>query len=126
MKNATKKPAAKRSRTAPPPVADTAPKATAGTTGASTKKNAAKALQGAKKTSKPAKPATEARADSKKAIILALLQRPKGATLGEIMAVTDWQAHSVRGFISGTLGKKMGLTVESTKNAAGGRTYQIA
>jgi hypothetical protein len=41
------------------------------------------------------------------------------------MAATDWQAHSVRGFISGTLGKKMGLTVLSTKADNGERTYSI-
>jgi hypothetical protein len=41
------------------------------------------------------------------------------------IAATDWQAHSVRGFISGTLGKKMGLTVLSTKAENGERTYSI-
>lgn len=63
---------------------------------------------------------------SKKSIVLDLPRRPKGATLAEIMKATDWQAHSVRGFISGNLTKKMGLTVESTKNDAGERTYKIA
>ena len=41
------------------------------------------------------------------------------------MEATSWQAHSVRGFISGTLGKKMGLTVVSTKGENGQRTYSI-
>jgi len=41
------------------------------------------------------------------------------------MKATDWQAHSVRGFLSGTLGKKMGLTVASVKESDGGRTYSI-
>ena len=45
---------------------------------------------------------------------------------GEIAKATDWQNHSIRGFISGTLGKKMGLTVESSKNDAGERTYKLA
>jgi len=45
--------------------------------------------------------------------------------LAEIMKATDWQAHSVRGFISGTLGKKMGLTVVSTKEENGERSYLI-
>ncbi len=54
-----------------------------------------------------------------------MLKRPKGATLQEIMKATDWQAHSVRGFISGTLGKKMGLTVVSTKAEDGERTYSL-
>jgi hypothetical protein len=42
------------------------------------------------------------------------------------MKATDWQAHSVRGFISGTLGKKMGLKVESTKREDGERVYSLA
>ena len=41
------------------------------------------------------------------------------------MKATDWQAHSVRGFLS-TAGKKHGLKIESTKNEAGERTYKIA
>ena len=47
------------------------------------------------------------------------------ATLAEIMKTTGWQAHSVRGFISGTLGKKMDLPVAPVKNEAGERTYRI-
>ena len=66
-----------------------------------------------------------AREGSKTAQILGLLKRPGGATLQEIMKVSEWQPHSVRGFISGTLGKKMGLTVESTKDPKGERTYSI-
>jgi len=38
---------------------------------------------------------------------------------------TDWQNHSIRGFISGTVSKKMGLAIESSKNDAGQRTYRI-
>jgi hypothetical protein len=98
-------------------------------------KDAPKANIGAKKAApkkaatpdskKPAPPATEAREGSKKATILELLRRPKGATLTEIAKVTHWQNHSIRGFLSGTLRKKMGLTVESTKNQAGDRTYRL-
>src|SRR5262249_51179092 len=67
-----------------------------------------------------------AREGSKKAEVLALLRRKGGATLQQIMEATGWQAHSVRGFISGTLGKKMGLTVESAKRDDGERVYSIA
>ena len=81
-----------------------------------------KAPKGGKKASvkKPA-----AREGSKTAKVLDLLKRPKGATLNEVMKATGWQPHSVRGFISGTLGKKMGLTVISTKAEDGERTYSL-
>jgi hypothetical protein len=42
------------------------------------------------------------------------------------MSQTGWQAHSVRGFLSGTIAKKMGLSVESTKNEQGERHYRVA
>ena len=66
-----------------------------------------------------------AREGSKKAIVLELLRRPEGASLKEIADATQWQAHSIRGFISGALGKKMGLTVESLKTESGDRVYRI-
>jgi hypothetical protein len=47
-----------------------------------------------------------------------------GATLKELMKATDWQAHSVRGFLSGTVGKKMGTAVESSPRADGERVYR--
>ena len=47
------------------------------------------------------------------------------AGLAEIAKATDWQRHSIRGFISGTITKKMGLTVESTKNEQGERHYRV-
>ncbi len=80
----------------------------------------------ATKEAKAADGARPPREFSKKAIVLDLLKRAEGATLKEIMAATDWQAHSVRGFISGSLGKKMGLTVESTKREDGERCYHVA
>lgn len=66
------------------------------------------------------------RPGTKQAAILALLQRPEGATGAQIGAATNWQAHSIRGFISGTVGKKLGLNVVSEKNGAGERAYRIA
>ena len=56
--------------------------------------------------------------------MIALMKRAKGATLAEIMASTEWQAHTVRGFVS-ILGSKGGEKIESSKNAAGERTYKI-
>ena len=60
---------------------------------------------------------------SKSAHVIALLEKSKGATLAELMKATGWQAHSVRGFISGVLGKKMGMKVASTKIEDGERRY---
>ena len=53
-----------------------------------------------------------------------MIARAKGAKLAEIMKATDWQAHSVRGFLS-TAAKKHNLKIESAKNAAGERVYSI-
>jgi hypothetical protein len=102
-----------------------APQANLGAKKAAPKKRPA-TKKGAKRTSqKASQPATEAREGSKKATILELLRRPKGATLAEIAKATHWQNHSIRGFLSGTLNKKMGLTIESSKNEAGVRTHRI-
>ena len=73
----------------------------------------------------PAKKTSTPRAESKGAKILELIGRPKGATLAEIQKATDWQAHSVRGFLS-TAAKKHKLNIESAKNEAGERLYKIA
>jgi hypothetical protein len=70
--------------------------------------------------------ATGVREGSKTATVVGLLERTGGATLAEIMTSTGWQAHSVRGFISGTMGKKMGRKVDSTKREDGERVYTIA
>jgi hypothetical protein len=110
--------------------ATTAPK------GANKRKVAAKQPKKAKSTVKAkaakgkrakggGKPAV-ARDGSKKAEVLGLLQRKGGATLTQIMKATGWQAHSVRGFISGAFGKKMGLTVDSVRRDDGERVYSIA
>jgi uncharacterized protein DUF3489 len=79
----------------------------------------------AKKAPKGGKKAGGARAWSKVEKILDLLKRPEGATLKGLMKATDWQAHSVRGFLSGTIRKKLGLNVVSTKSEDGERTYSI-
>ena len=66
-----------------------------------------------------------ARDGSKAATILELLKRPGGATSKDLMKATGWQPHSVRGFLSGTIRKKMGLEVISAKSEEGGRSYSI-
>jgi hypothetical protein len=75
--------------------------------------------------SKRAPKSKNTRQGSKTEKIIDLLKRPGGASLKEIMKATDWQAHSVRGFISGTLGKKMSLRVVSTKTEDGERNYSL-
>ena len=69
-----------------------------------------------------AKPAAER--TNKKAEVIALMKRAKGATLAEIMAATKWQAHTIRGFVS-ILGSKGGEKIESSKSDAGERMYKI-
>jgi hypothetical protein len=83
-----------------------------------------KEAKAVKKGARPVKDANAPRAERKGAKILELISRPKGVTLAEIMKATDWQAHSVRGFLS-TAGKKRGINIESVKNDAGDRVYQI-
>jgi hypothetical protein len=84
------------------------------------KRAPAKKAKPAKKASRAKKPAGKPKADraNKKAEVIALMKRAKGATLAEIMAATKWQAHTVRGFVS-ILGSKGGEKIESSKNAAG-------
>ncbi len=73
-------------------------------------------------TTAPEKPRV-ARDGSKTAQILDMLKRPGGAILNEIMAATNWLKHPVRGFIAGTVGKKMGMAVTSAKRDDGDRVY---
>ena len=89
------------------------------------KGKAAKKASPAKKAPKGHKKAGAARDGSKTAKVLDLLKRPDGATLKELMKATGWQPHSVRGFLSGTVGKKMGLAVTSTKAEDGERRYSV-
>ena len=71
------------------------------------------------------KPKTHTARNSKKSSVIRLLERAKGATLAEIMSETGWQAHSVRGFISGTLGKKLKLNIDSFRTEKGDRAYRV-
>jgi hypothetical protein len=67
-----------------------------------------------------------ARRGTKTAKILALLRRPGGASLPELRRATGWQPHSVRGFLSGAVKKKMGLRIDSVSRDDGQRAYRVA
>jgi hypothetical protein len=115
------------------PAAQGAPKKAASKKGAKPEKKTPTAKRGAKQAAprkaaatRKASPAAVPREGSKKQIVLDLLRRKDGATMAELAKATGWANHSIRGFISGTVGKKMALTVESTKNDAGDRVYHIA
>jgi cell division septation protein DedD len=81
-----------------------------------------------KSKSKPKATASRAsnRSSTKQALLVGLLQRKEGATTAEAVKATGWQPHSVRGAISGTLKKKLGLAVVSDKVEGRGRVYRIA
>jgi uncharacterized protein DUF3489 len=70
------------------------------------------------------KPPTN-RAGTKQGLLIDLLKRKSGATIDEIVTATGWQPHSVRGAISGSLKKKLGLLVSSEKVADRGRVYRL-
>ena len=63
---------------------------------------------------------------SKTAKCLRLLSRRNGASIAELQAATDWQAHSVRGFLAATIKKKLGLTLSSAISKSGERRYHVA
>jgi len=69
-------------------------------------------------------PPSEAKRPSKQDEVIAMLRRPEGATVDEVVNVTGWQRHTVRGVFSGTLKKKLGLTIASAKEERG-RVYRI-
>ena len=70
-------------------------------------------------------PPSEAKRPSKQDAVIAMLRRPEGATVDEVVRATGWQRHTVRGVFSGTLKKKLGLIVASAKEKRG-RVYRIA
>ena len=65
-----------------------------------------------------------ARPDTKHARIIAMLRLPAGATIAAMMTATDWQQHSVRGFLAGVVRKKLGLDLVSEQTDKG-RIYRI-
>ena len=90
--------------------------------GTPTRKPAKKARRGAASE----KVNGSARRGTKQAILIEMLRRPNGATIEQMTAKTGWQPHSVRGAISGTLKKKLGLPVTSETVEGRGRVYRIA
>ena len=70
--------------------------------------------------------APRTRDNSKQAEVIRMLQRPEGATIGQICTATGWQAHTVRGTFAGAFKKKLGLTIVSDKPQGGERVYRIA
>lgn len=76
------------------------------------------------KNTNPAAPPPPPAPSGKLGLLVHLLLRPDGARLGEMTAATGWQAHSVRGALSGSIKKKLGYTLAS-EAADGGRVYRI-
>ncbi len=88
-------------------------------------KKVAPAAQKPAKAAKPKKsPIAKARPGSKSAKVLELLARTNGVSLAELMKATQWQAHSIRGFLS-TVSRKRGVKIESLKNGKGERVYRV-
>src|SRR3954470_23537744 len=77
------------------------------------------------KTKKPAKAAAGGKPTSKLGQLEAMLRRPVGATLGQMSKALDWQAHSIRGAMSGNLKKKQGLKISASKEDVAERVYRI-
>jgi hypothetical protein len=94
------------------------PKATARSIARKTTKPASR------KRSAPASSRSAAGPDTKHARIIAMLRMPTGTTIAAIMTATDWQQHSVRGFLAGVVRKKLGLNLVSEQTDKG-RVYRI-
>jgi hypothetical protein len=88
----------------------------------STARNTAKPVS--RKPSTPALPRSPARPDTKHARIIAMLRTPAGATVASLVTATEWQQHSVRGFLAGVVRKKLGLNLVSEQTDKG-RVYRI-
>jgi hypothetical protein len=91
---------------------------------ASTRSIARRTKPASRKRSAAASPRPAAGRDTKHARIIAMLRKPAGATIAAIMTATDWQPHSVRGFLAGVVRKKLGLNLVSDQTDKG-RVYRI-
>lgn len=72
---------------------------------------------------RPASTKSAPRSNSK---IDTVLGRPGGVSIGALMKATEWQAHSVRGLLSGTISKRMGIKLTSVRSEAGERVYSVS
>jgi Protein of unknown function (DUF3489) len=77
-----------------------------------------------RKRSVPASSRPVVRPDTKHARVIAMLRKPAGTTIAAIVAATNWQQHSVRGFLAGVVRKKLGLNLVSDQTDKG-RVYRI-
>lgn len=84
------------------------------------------ASRSTKKTQKSAQAVSSTRHVTKQDAVLSMLSSKDGATIAAIMSSTGWQMHSVRGFLAGTVKKKLGLKLISSKEPGEDRTYRIA
>ena len=92
---------------------------------AATRSTARKIRKAASRARSPsASPKSAPRPDTKHNRIIAMLRTPAGATIAAIMTATDWQQHSVRGFLAGVVRKKLGLNLISEQTEKG-RIYRI-
>src|ERR1700726_4727024 len=92
------------------------------TTTRSTPRKTAKPVS--RKRQAPGSPRPAAGRDTKHVRVIAMLKKPPGTTIAAIMAATDWQQHSVRGFLAGVVRKKLGLNLASEQTDKG-RVYRI-
>ena len=74
----------------------------------------------------PAPRERKTREGTKQALVIEMLRRPEGATIAEIVEVTQWASHTVRGALAGALKKKLGLAIESEKDQTRGRIYRAS
>ena len=78
-----------------------------------------------KQAPKPVSTERKTREGTKQALVLEMLRRPEGASIAEIVEVTNWASHTTRGFLAGSIKKKLGMAIESTKDDARGRIYRL-
>ncbi len=75
---------------------------------------------------KPVTTERKMREGTKQALVIEMLRRPEGATIAEIVEATSWASHTTRGFLAGTLKRKLGLAIDSDKDQIRGRIYKVS